>query len=253
MKNITSILGWLLLVTVLAVPSFLFYNWLSKSKQQNQAELVHEPIAGSVFPADKSSSQTPVAQQNAAAPLRQDVKAVDPAPAATAARPASAPAPDPAPAAKPPAEQPPSASANAPAPGPAAAQPAAVSTAVQQGSGPQDQVATSTGPKLISYYNPKSTRDPTFSPDDYKRIREDEQRREQAERDAKDAEARVRSVREPGPETRISLQGIVGNAAIVNGEMYTVGKTVRGVKILKIGADYIIAEYKGRKFKKILK
>jgi hypothetical protein len=59
MKNFTTMVGWLLLVAVLAVPSFLFYNWLSKSKQQNQAELVHEPMAGSVFPSEKGGSAAP--------------------------------------------------------------------------------------------------------------------------------------------------------------------------------------------------
>ena len=70
MKNFTTMVGWLLLVAVLAVPSFLFYNWLSKSKLQNQAELVNEPVAGSVFPSEKRSQPAGV-QQVSAAPSRQ--------------------------------------------------------------------------------------------------------------------------------------------------------------------------------------
>jgi hypothetical protein len=34
--------------------------------------------------------------------------------------------------------------------------------------------------------------------------------------------------------------------------MYSAGNTVQGVRILKIGADYIIGEYKGNRFKKVL-
>lgn len=265
MKNFTSILGWLLLVAVLAVPSFLFYNWLSKSKQQNQAELVHEPMAGSVFPSEKSgqpavAQQAPAAaaQQAPSAPSQQSLKANEPKPApdqqaasaqAVPAKTAPAPGPD-AETDGPIDEDAPSASSNPPAAAPQPAQAPVVSTSAQQGDG-QGQVAVSTGPKLISYYNPKTTRDPTFTPDDYRRIKEEERQREEAERLRLEAERN--KPREPGPEVRISLQGIVGSAAIINGDMYSAGQTVRGVKILKIGTDYIIAEYKGKKFKKVLK
>jgi len=253
MKNFTTMVGWLLLVAVLAVPSFLFYNWLSKSKQQNQAELVHEPMAGSVFPSEKSG-QPAGSQQAAAAPAQRAVKAEapKPAPQAPAAQQVQA---KPAPASQPEEEtdgpiedQAPSASSNPPAAAPQAAQAPAVSTAAQPGEG---QVAVSTGPKLLSYYNPKTTRDPTFTPDDYRRIKEEQRQREEAERVRLEAERN--KPRDPGPEVRISLQGIVGSAAIINGDMYSAGQTVRGVKILKIGTDYIIAEYKGKKFKKVLK
>ncbi|MDP2866512.1 MAG: hypothetical protein Q8O90_09730 [Elusimicrobiota bacterium] len=253
MKNFTTIVGWLLLVAVLAVPSFLFYNWLSKSKRQNQAELAHEPMAGSVFPFEKSG-QPAGAQQAPAAASRQAVKADAPRPAPQApavqpdkALPASRPAAE---TDGPIEEQAPSASSNPPAAAPQSAQAPAVSTAAQLGEG-QSQVAVSTGPRSISYYNPKTARDPTFTPDDYRRIKEEQRQREEAERLRLEAERN--KPREPGPETRISLQGIVGSAAIINGDMYSVGQTVRGVKILRIGADYIIAEYKGKKFKKVLK
>ncbi len=244
MKNFTSILGWLLLIAVLAVPSFLFYNWLSKSKLQNQAELANEPMAGSVFPSEKSS-------RAAAAPLQPAAKPEAPKPAVQPAAGQPAPgktAPQEQAAAEPGGpmdDQPPSASSNPPAAAVQPAQAPAVSTAAQPA------VAVSTAVKPASYFNPQSTRDPTFTPDDYRRIKEEQQQREEAERMRREAESR--KPRDPGPEVRISLQGIVGSAAIINGDMYSVGQTVRGVKILKIGADYIIAEYKGKKFKKVLK
>ncbi|MBI4351905.1 MAG: hypothetical protein HY550_10725 [Elusimicrobia bacterium] len=247
MKNISSVVGWLLLAAVLAVPSFLFYNWLNKSRQQNQAELAHEPVAGSVFPGEKSvqaagARQAVKAEAAKAAPQAGQPDKSQP-PVETAAQPGR------------PAEPAPSASANPPAAAPRQAQGAGISTAPQQGAGQsggaQGQVAVSTGPKLVSYFNPLSARDPTYTPDDYRRIKEEQQQREEAERQRlRDYQNRAR---EQGPETRISLQGIVGSAAIINGDMYSAGQTVRGVKILKIGSDYIIAEYKGRKFRKVLK
>lgn len=251
MKNATSVVGWLLLAAVLAVPSFLFYNWLSKSKLQNQAELANEPVAGSVFPSERKGVQAPAAGQPSTAPARQAMKADEPKAAPQASGQAGqpgAPSAETRPQAGQPAEPAPSASANPPAAAPRPAQEPGLSTAAQQGAG---QVAVSTGPKPVSYFDPKGTRDPTYSPDDYRRIKEERLQREEAERQRLLAEKN--RPREPGPESRISLQGIVGSAAIINGDMYSAGQTVRGVKILKIGADYIIAEYKGKKFKKVLK
>ncbi len=257
--KIITLVGWLLLVAVLAVPSFLFYNWLSKSKLRNQAELAHAPVTGSVFPSEKDSRTSAARQPSAetvqsAAKVREAKPAETPvtaaAPAAPAVPPPGRPAAQPAPVQE---EQPPSASAKPPAAAPSSAQAPASSTAAAQAQNgaSQDQVATSTGPKLVSYYKPKSTRDPTFSPDDYRRIRDDQRRQAEAEKMQLLAEAR--KPKDPGPETRISLQGIVGNAAIINGDMYYAGQTVRGVKILKIGTDYLIGEYRGRKFRKVLK
>lgn len=111
-------------------------------------------------------------------------------------------------------------------------------------------VAASTGPALISWYSPKSDRDPTLSPSDYSRIRAEERRRLENERAARLA-ANRRSP-EAQIESRLQLQGIVGNAAIINGEMYSAGQSVYGAKILKVGANYIMGEYKGRKFRKVL-
>ena len=242
MKNFTSILGWLLLVAVLAVPSFLFYNWWSKGNQQNQAELVHEPLAGNVFPSEKPSPGA-VPRQPAAVPPQ--VQAAAPQAAASSAPAATPPG---RPAARPaetPEQRPPSASSKPPAEASRQVPETAVSTTAMK------TVELSTKTKTFSYYNPKSTRDPTFSTDDYRRIQEEKDRREELERQRKMVV--YQKPKEPKPETRITLQGIVGNAAIINGDMYTVGKTVRGVKILKIGTDYIIGEFNGKKFRKVLK
>ncbi|MGD9641556.1 MAG: hypothetical protein AB7V08_02330 [Elusimicrobiales bacterium] len=241
MKSFTSLLAWLLMAAVLAVPSFLFYNWWSNSKKQVSAEISQDP--GTVPPVFQSEGGAQAAQPAQAAPQPPD----------------AAPAAQPAPESAAPQQRPPSAASQAPEPAPAA-QPAGqaeAAPAAQPEDQPEDQPAAqqgvegSTVPKPVSYYEPKTERDPTFTPDDYKRIRDEAMRRAEAERMSRNAERY--KPREPGPETRVVLQGIVGNAAIVNGDMYTVGQTVRGVKIVKVGADYIICDYKGKKFRKVLK
>lgn len=244
MKSFTSILGWLLLIALVAVPSFLFYNWLTQSKKAASEELASAP-AVNVFPPGSSQpdpaprpagSQAPAAQP-AAQPQAQ-APAPQPVPQRPQAQAEAAP--------QAPAEQPPSASASAPE------TPAAAQEGGQAPAGEQPAVEGSTVPKPISYYEPKSERDPTFSPADYRRIKEEQLAREEAARLQAISDRRSKP-KEAGPETRISLQGIVGNAAIINGDMYYVNQTVRGIKIVRIGTDYIIGEYKGRKFRKVLK
>lgn len=239
MKSLTSVLGWTLLVAVLAVPSFLFYNWWAKSRQQAVAEMPQEP-AQNIFPAqEKSAPPAPPAQP--AAP--------QPAPQAQAAPREQAPAP--APQAKPQAAAPapqPSASAQAPEPGPARP---AVSTAAPQAVQQSTAAAQgASGQKPLSAYKPKTDRDPTLSPDDYQRIKDAEAARLEAERQARLAERN--RPRAPDITSRLQLQGIVGSAAIINGEMYSVGQSVLGAKLLKVGANYVIVEHKGKKFRKVL-
>ncbi len=254
MKNFSSILGWLLLIAVMAVPSFLFYNWWSKSKQQAALELVREPVSGSVFPSDKNAQPAP-ARQAPPAPPAQQAKPAEAKPQEPAKTAAAADA-GPDQAGGEPGEQPPSASSKPPDAAPKPARAPLVSSAAAPGAveapAKQDQVETSTAQKPVSSYEPKTPRDPTYSPDDYRRIKEDELRRAEAERQQRLA-AEARKPREIPPETRISLQGIVGTAAIINGDMYSVGQSVRGIKIIKIGTDYIIGDYKGKRFKKVLK
>ncbi len=261
MKSFSSILGWLLLAAVLAVPSFLFYNWWSKSRQQASTEITRGPVTTDVFPASAPAAAAPpsaapqpagnvpaaaaaVSSQTAAAPAEPAFKA---APASQAPSPAVQPSPGPAAAVPPaakavpdarPAASPGPASRPAPAPAP-------------QGSGADSlPVRISTAPQPVSYYDPKSTRDPTLTPDDYRKIREQEYQRLQEERQQRLAEIRRRP---PGPETLISLQGIVGTAAIINGDMYRAGQTVRGIKILKVGPDYVLCEYRGKRFRKVMR
>jgi hypothetical protein len=240
MKSFSSILAWLLLIGVLAVPSFLFYNWWSKSSKQSSAEVTPGPVTVNVFPSDERSpsaaAQAPAAQQPAPEPQaspRQE-------PAQRTSGVISQEEAEPEEAVEETAEPQPPAAAAAAAPAADAAAPA------------QEQaVDDSTVTVRVSHYEPKGDRDPTLSPEDYRRIKELRRQREEAERMRRMAERS--KPREPSPDTYITLQGIVGNAAIINGDMVNVGQTVRGVKIVKIGADYIIGEQKGKRFKKVLR
>lgn len=241
MKSLTSVLGWTLLVAVLAVPSFLFYNWWNKSRQQAVAEMPQDAAPQNIFPAQERSS-APV-QQPPVQPKAQPVQA----PAAQPAPGEQAPAVQPkeAPAAKPAPE--PSASAQAPAPSPAQH---AVSTAAAQAVQRSTAAAVSDGQKPASQYKPRTDRDPTLSPDDYQRIKDAEAARLEAERQARWAESH--RPKAPDITSRLQLQGIVGNAAIINGEMYAVGQSVYGAKIVKVGTDYVIVEHKGKKYRKVI-
>ena len=228
MKSLSSLLGWLLLVAVLAVPSFLFYNWWTKSRQQSSAEMVQEQAPANIFPgADKSSatarvpgSAMPSAAQPAAVSSRQAAgNSVQDAPGPLAR------------------------------PVPAAVVSTAVVTAAPVSTGAVNGVAVSTHTKKISYFSPKGDRDPTLSPDDYRRIKEAEMARRDEER-RQEMAARVVQKKD-SCESRLKLQGIVGSAVIINGDMYYSGQTIYGAKILKVGPDYIIGECKGgKRFKK---
>lgn len=243
MKSFSSILLWLLLAALIAVPSFLFYNWIMQGKQKAAAETTSTGPVVNVFPPSQEARPAAAPAATAAQPQAAAPAAKQPAPAA-APQAAAAAQPQPPPA------QPASASASAPEPEPAPAQQPEVSTAAEQA------VEVSTMPKPRSWYEPKSERDPTFSPADYRRLKDEQMQRAEAERMARWADRN--KPREPGPETKINLQGIVGSAAIINGDMYSAGQVVRGIKILKVGADYINCECvsgscKGKKFKKVLK
>lgn len=117
-------------------------------------------------------------------------------------------------------------------------------------------LSTETVHKLVSYYAPKTSRDPTLSPDDYAKIEEQEQARLEYERQQRLLE--LQKERESNPIYKLTLQGIVGGAggknnAIINGEMLSEGNSIMGAKIVKIGVDYVIMEYKGKKYKRVLR
>jgi hypothetical protein len=234
MKNMTSAAGWLFLAVVLAVPSVLFYNWWSNNKAKAALERAQKSNPGAIFPvAEKTalSRQYPaVATPARAVPgmegggggLRasgwQQAKAVVSAQAPKTME---------------------SSAGDSPAP-------VTVSATVALSSAP-----ASSKVRTNSYFNPRLQRDPTISTLEYRRIKEEEDRIAEAERQRL-LESKKR-VKETNVENKMSLQGIVGDFVIINGERYTVGQTVLGAKILKVGGDYFIAEHKGRQFRKVMR
>lgn len=251
MKNFASIFGWILLAAVLAVPSFLFYNWWSDNKAK-EAQLAASSQQG--VPRDFFPSQEKAAAPGADTPPAPSASAEAPAPEARPAEPAGQEAARPAaaPAAGEIAPAPRAAAAPRPAPAagepgpeqPAAARPAAESAAAPAGGGGR------TAEEQASYFKPATDRNPFFTPEDYARIRAEEYRRRQEARDRAKAAAQV--PREVLVESRMNIQGIVGTNVIINGEMYSRGDTVMGARIITIGSNFIIGEHKGRRFRKYM-
>jgi len=219
MKNFAALIGWLLLAAILAVPAFLFYNWWSNNKK-NEARLVsvQSVSTAAIF------SNTPADQEDqvyaAEPPVRKAVPHNDTPVSAAQVSPA------------------------------AKAGVARSTAAVPAGTATAAQASVSTRTVLTSYYDPKSGRDPTITPAEYRRMKQDEALRREEERQRQLLLRRQQ--RESGCESRIALQGIVGDSVIINGDVYTVGSTVQGAKLLKIGSNYVIGECKGQRFRKVL-
>jgi hypothetical protein len=104
-----------------------------------------------------------------------------------------------------------------------------------------------------AYFSPKSGRDPFITPAEYAIVKANREKLLAAER-RRLLEGRQRE-KLTGGENLIKLQGIIGPNVIINGEMYAVGNIVRGVKvrIVKIMPTYIIAEYQGKRFTKVMR
>jgi hypothetical protein len=212
--GMNSALGWLLMLAVLAVPSFLFYNWWSKNRLPAEARAAE---GGASFPAVEAAP-------GAASPAQSELK---PPPVA-----GGSPLP-PSPPSVTPEAAPPDSAAGAPADQQvSAARPPQVSSPSVKASG----------------YNPRTDRNPMLSRDEHRRIKAEMAARAEEERAARTGFSRKPAER--GIETRIALQGIVGNAAIINGDMYSAGQSIYGGKILKVGPDYVIIEHRGKRIVK---
>jgi len=214
MKNIASMTGWLLLTVVLAVPSVLFYNWWTRNKEKSALERVQGGGSGAVF----QPSTAPGADGR-------------PAPQSQIAAGVASPVPAP--------------------PGASGGMTAARQTD-QNLPGAPDLPENSAGLSAAkSYFRPKSQRDPTVSPAEVQQLKREEYERAEKERQRLADEKRRQ--KENGIENKLRLQGIIGNSVIINGDSYRVGQQVLGAKILKIGPDYFTGEYKGQKFRKVLR
>lgn len=247
MKNFSSVIGWILLTAVLAVPSVLFYNWWSANKAK-EAHLAasQQGVPRDFFPGEENpaAADSPAAAQTLVTPDQPAAAQPEAAPVGAAPEAAGE---------KQPESQPlPSATENPPA-SPPDAQPAPEVSEAQPAGAPPAAAANESGEQGsddVSYFTPRSKRNPFLTPDDYARMRAEEARRRQEAREQ--ANVARKAPREVLVENRMNIQGIVGSNVIINGEMYSKGDTVLGARILGIGTNYIIGEHKGRRFRKYM-
>ncbi len=97
----------------------------------------------------------------------------------------------------------------------------------------------------MSYFNPMKDRDPTLSPKDYYAI---QKKREEIERIKMERDKKL-SIKKNQNMPKLHLQGIVGKSAIINGEMLNEGQTYKGFKLIKVGYDYVIGSFNGKKYR----
>ncbi len=258
MKSITTFIGWLLLAVILAVPAFLFYNWWMNKKAvqlkentaiSNSTAIPFESDAEDFYPVETGTASVASEQELQAreSGLNQEEEPefkADEQPYSQQKLGAFA---DILPSSSPVNTQMPESGGALKVSSPSKseiAQPSFSTITVASG---QPEAQERKG----SYFEPKSDRDPTMSPAEYAQIKKEIAARKERERQRRLAELRKKNSN--SIQNQLTLQGVVGNNVIINGEMYSVGSYVKGVKIVKIGANYFIGSHKGKKFKKVMR
>ena len=176
MKGLNAFLGWLLMLAVLAVPSFLFFNWWSKNKTQSAGELTVKTSGKDVF---SSAEQRPGAAQPVPRGAASATASLSPVSTGAARGPA----------------QPADAAFDAAAQSVEPARPQRVLPAQDaRQSATAREPALSTEAARLSYYTPRTDRNPMLSQDDYRRIKEAERLRAEKERADRMGQKRVASL-----------------------------------------------------------
>jgi hypothetical protein len=124
--------------------------------------------------------------------------------------------------------------------------------------------------KTAKVFAPKSMRNPFLSKEEVASIdkaRDDEEAKNQAERQQAEnaqrakmqAEEKQRAYEEEIKRNparavmdKLSVDGILGNQAIINGEVRSVGAEVMGAKIVSVSENSVTFVYKGQRFVKKL-
>ncbi len=271
MKSVTTFIGWLLLAVILAVPAFLFYNWwMNKKTVEMKENTVASNPANIPFESETEDFQsdgteivsTATTQEHALdtqvtgirsqesglnpeeeidSNLNEQSDLQQPMDSSVSALPASS------------STNIQMASANTiEVSSPAKNETMQSSTATVSVAGNQFEApAGNTQEREGSYFEPESDRDPTLSPSEYAQLK-----REIAAAKARERQRRLKALKKKSGsaiKNMLILQGVVGNNVIINGEMYSVGSYVKGVKITKIGSNYFIGYYKGKSFKKVMR
>jgi hypothetical protein len=258
MKSLTSFIGWLLLAVILAVPAFLFYNWWMNKKAiemkekavvTNSVPIPFEPETED-FPSSAKEFTSTESLKISASQKKINSKAdnqLSLKPAMNTETAGNVPSNENMQIAQsaPPGIDKEGVSSSTKA----ESVKVAIATSALQGN--QSAEVENTKEREGSYFEPKSDRDPTMTPSEYAQIK-----REIAAEKERKRRLRLESLRKKSGssvQSKLDLQGVVGNNVIINGEMYSVGSYVKGVKIIKIGSNYFIGYYKGKKFKKVMR
>ena len=258
MKSWRTLAGWLILAASLAVPALIAYNWWSRLNDESKLQMTrkirrHLPQGEGLFPgvparqklvnpilaaarpsvssaAVSSPRVTPAVRKRSARPVPEALSWTPPAPAAGSPAPSAA------------------VLAVALSSAPAAGSPAprAAVLAVALSSAP---------PHVEAIARTAITRDPTLSPTDMMELEQPGKALGKAQAGGPGGQPEASKAQ---IEKTIDLQGIIStggrrNKAIVNGRMVEEGDSVEKAKIIRITAKDVIFDYKGRKFKKILK
>lgn len=111
-----------------------------------------------------------------------------------------------------------------------------------------------------SYFLPQTQRNPFLSPMDYekiKKIEEEKKKKEELLKQLAEQQEKPKKLKKKDEDNflkNIKLQGIVGKYAIINGDMVEEGKYYKKkILIEKVYSDYVIINYKGKKYKLIIK
>ncbi|MGC8867367.1 MAG: hypothetical protein ACP5PA_04050 [Elusimicrobiales bacterium] len=113
-----------------------------------------------------------------------------------------------------------------------------------------------------AFFFPQSTRNPFLSPMDYeiiKKMEEEKRKRDELLKRMDEESKKNKPTKKQDPVDdyirTMKLQGIVGRYAIINGVMVEEGRYYTRKKILieKIFSNYVIINYKGKRYKLVIK
>ncbi|MBI5242602.1 MAG: hypothetical protein HY922_02825 [Elusimicrobia bacterium] len=264
-----KLIGWIIILAALAVPAFLFYNWLGKMKAQTQPIEVHRKPEGGAF--GGAGSQVRPSTGAAAGDRALSRGSVTepsgegmPLPSVVRERPASEGLPGAAAAVS---TWTVSAAPSAPAPQPQNPENPAAAAAAQAAQDPGFGIGVSQAAAQAAAsakrpgtptveYNPSTQRDPTISPVDLKKMAVEKQRKDLIEAEMRDEALNAKKPKkkeakaEPSCEERLQLFGIIsmpsGNAAIVNNSTVREGDAIEGAVVKKITTGTVVFQCRGR-------
>ncbi|MCX7641398.1 MAG: hypothetical protein N2Z20_02045 [Elusimicrobiales bacterium] len=120
-------------------------------------------------------------------------------------------------------------------------------------------VNTTTQTVIDSFFFPQTNRNPFLSPMDYENIKKAELEKKKKEELLKQIAEKQKDLSQKGKDMEdftkgIKLQGIVGKYAIINGDMVEEGSYYKKkILVEKVSSNYVIINYKGKRYKLMIK